>query len=192
MWAGAGLHAQPMPDPISDNFYPPELLQQARAALGLTEEQAAALQEACEKVQPRLAELQQRLKEETRRLAALVGREKLEEESVIGQAELVMRLERDIKRGQLVLLIRIKNLLTPEQQAKLRELKDRMPALLAKLREAHDLAQKAKQEGRDVSWFDSAREQFEALAKAGKFKEAEALLDRSLKALKAPPSQPKR
>jgi Spy/CpxP family protein refolding chaperone len=38
-------------------------------------------------------------------------------------AELRANLEQEIKRTQMVLLIRLKNKLTPEQQARLRELK---------------------------------------------------------------------
>jgi len=43
---------------------------------------------------------------------------------VLQQADKVMALEHDIKKIQLTLLIRIKNTLTPEQIAKLRQLRN--------------------------------------------------------------------
>lgn len=46
---------------------------------------------------------------------------------MLAQADTVMGLEREVKRAQLSLLVRIKNLLSDAQQAKLGELRKRTP-----------------------------------------------------------------
>ena len=129
----------------------------AQPALQLTEDQQASLTEAMEKAQSHIAGFQAGLKAETERLTALVKEEKLDEEAVMVQADKVMRLERDIKWAQLGLLVRIKNTLTPEQQAQVRELKGRTAGFQAKVRQAQELAQKWKQAGRELSPFEQAR-----------------------------------
>jgi len=48
---------------------------------------------------------------------------KLDEGKVLAQADQVMALERDIKRVHLALLIRIRNVLSDSQRAKLAELR---------------------------------------------------------------------
>jgi Spy/CpxP family protein refolding chaperone len=45
-----------------------------------------------------------------------------DEQQVLAQLEKVLAAEREIKRPQVMLLVRIKNKLTPEQQGKLSEL----------------------------------------------------------------------
>ena len=52
---------------------------------------------------------------------SLVRAERPDEKQVTGQLDKVLRLEGEMKRGQLMLLVRLKNELTAEQQAKLRE-----------------------------------------------------------------------
>ena len=46
-----------------------------------------------------------------------------DEAKILEQADRVMALERDIKRTHLTLLVRLRNLLSPEQQAKLQRLR---------------------------------------------------------------------
>jgi hypothetical protein len=84
----------------------------------------------------------------------------------------------------LVLLVKIKNTLTVEQQAKLKELKDKSAGFQTKVRQAMDLAKKWKEEGRDISSFEQARDEFEALMREGDFKKAEELLEKTLKRLR--------
>jgi Spy/CpxP family protein refolding chaperone len=50
---------------------------------------------------------------------SLVKHPRVEEQEALAQLEKVLAIEREIKRAQVTLLVRIKNKLTPEQQAKL-------------------------------------------------------------------------
>ena len=43
----------------------------------------------------------------------------MDEQQAVAQLEKVLAVEREIKRGQVAFMIRLKNKLTPEQQAKL-------------------------------------------------------------------------
>jgi len=61
-----------------------------------------------------------RLEDARQRLAQQPGNAACQR--AVAQAERLMTLERDVKKAQLALLIRIKNLLTSAQQAKLSEL----------------------------------------------------------------------
>ena len=56
---------------------------------------------------------------------ALVKQPHVDEQQAVAQLEKVLAVEREIKRGQVAFLIRLKNKLTPEQQAKLEDIRSR-------------------------------------------------------------------
>lgn len=116
---------QPMADPIGDNFFPPELVMQHQQAIGLTDEQKELFKSAFRKAQVRFTELQWQLQDEAEKMATLVKQESINEEQVLAQLEKVLGVEREVKRLQLSLVIQIKNQLTPEQRARLKEIKSR-------------------------------------------------------------------
>lgn len=106
-------------DPLADAFFPPELVMKNQQAIGLTGEQRAAIVQAVQATQPRFIEAQWQLEAETAALAELVKGEHVDEARVLQQIDRVLDLERQIKRSQIELLVRIKNQLTPEQQQQL-------------------------------------------------------------------------
>jgi Spy/CpxP family protein refolding chaperone len=63
------------------------------------------------------------LSDESEKLAALVKQEPVDEQVVLAQLDKVLNAEREIKRTQLSLAIQIRNNLTPEQRARLTELR---------------------------------------------------------------------
>jgi Spy/CpxP family protein refolding chaperone len=184
--------AQALPEPLAEYLYPPELVRLAAPALNLTEDQKAELQSADEKVSALLAQTKQALAQETAKLVALVKAEKLDNDAIMLQADKVMRLEQESKRATLALLLKIRETLTPEQFAKLKEFKAKTAAFQSKVRQAMELAQKWKQAGRALPEFEQVRSEFESLMGAGNFQAAEALLDKTLKRLQAPAPEPKK
>ena len=54
---------------------------------------------------------------------------RVEEQEALVQLEKVLAIEREIKRAQVTLLVRIKNKLTPEQQAKLVKIRSKSGAM---------------------------------------------------------------
>lgn len=110
---------------LSENLFPPELIMQYQQALGLSEEQKNYFKTEIRKTQVLLTEAQWKLEDGVEKVAALLkpDQKEINEQAVIAQLDKVLSLEQDIKRTQLILLIRLKNKLSPEQQARLRELK---------------------------------------------------------------------
>ncbi len=116
----AAMAQQPQPDPFAGNLFPPELIMQHQQTLGLGEEQKNFLKAELRKLQTRLTELQWDLQEEVEKLAALMKQDHADEAQTLAQLDKVLGLEREIKRMHIGLLIRVKNKLTAEQQARLR------------------------------------------------------------------------
>jgi len=114
---------QPPSDPLGENLFPPELVIQYQEALGLTEEKITLLETELHQAQARFADLQEQLQAEAEKMVELVKQGRPDESKTLAQLDKVLNLEREIKRAQIALLIKIKNSLTPEQQTKLREIK---------------------------------------------------------------------
>lgn len=101
-------------------FYSPmQVLRQAEE-IGLTSEQESAVQELVDLHQASFRQLRFDLQNHMTRLAALAVDHPVEETAIMEQLETVLGLEAEIKRLQLVMLVQVKNLLTPDQQAQLR------------------------------------------------------------------------
>ncbi|HJQ23368.1 MAG TPA: periplasmic heavy metal sensor [Blastocatellia bacterium] len=117
-------HAQqPASDPIGEAFFPPELVMQHQQTIGLTDQQKTFLKTTLRKAQTQFTELQWQLSDESEKLAAMVKQEPVDEQAVLAQLDKVLNAEREIKRTQLSLVIQIRNNLTPEQRARLNELR---------------------------------------------------------------------
>jgi Spy/CpxP family protein refolding chaperone len=128
MLGSAVLHAQPAKapdDPMAKLLYPPELVLMHAQELGLQPAQRTAIVNAIKEAQGDLLDLQLEMAERAQALVKLLDVPRVEEASALAQADKVMGLERDMKRKQMQLLIRIKNALTREQQDRLRDLRDR-------------------------------------------------------------------
>ena len=113
---------QPPEDPLRDVLFPPEAVMQHQQAVGLSDEQKNNLKGELRQAQQKFTELQWTLQDEMERLVSLLKQSKVDEKSAASELDKVLAAEREIKRAQLMLLIRIKNNLTPAQQSQLREL----------------------------------------------------------------------
>jgi Spy/CpxP family protein refolding chaperone len=123
--AGAAPGQQPDQDPIGQSFFAPELVIQHQEAIGLSAEQKDYLKTEIRQAQLKFTELQWKLQDEMEKLISLVRQPRVDEQQVLGQLERVLAAEREIKKEQVTLLVRIKNKLTPEQQGKLAELRSK-------------------------------------------------------------------
>ena len=181
-------------DPFAGAFFPPELILQAREQIGMSPQQLEAVQVRVTKTQPQSEELRKKLELETAALAALVKAERVEEAAVLAQLDKVLDAERELKHLHISLVIALKNLLTPEQQAKLHEMTKEggtqfAEATRARLTEKMERVKAGAEAwaagGRDPSDVLRAMEQkFKPLIESGKVVEAEAELDRALEQLK--------
>lgn len=125
--AGASIvqAQQPPDDPLRDLLFPPELVMQNQQALGLSDDQKNYLKTELRQAQLRFTELQWKLQDEMERLVALLKQPKVDEQQALAQLEKVLAAEHDVKHTQMSLLIRIKNHLKPEQQARLQEIQSK-------------------------------------------------------------------
>jgi Spy/CpxP family protein refolding chaperone len=123
--AGTAHAQQPDRDPIGQSFFAPELVIQNQEAIGLNDEQKSYLKTEIRAAQLKFTELQWKLQDEMEKMIALVKQPHVEEKDAVAQLEKVLALEREIKRAQVTLLVRIKNKLTPDQQAKLAEIRNK-------------------------------------------------------------------
>jgi len=125
------LHAQqqqpqpPSNDPFAESLFPPELVMQNQEAISLTDEQKNLLKTELRQAQTKFTELQWQLEDQLEKMVALVKQPHPDEQQVLAQLDKVLNAEREVKREQVALLIRIKNNLTPEQQSQLMTIKHR-------------------------------------------------------------------
>jgi Spy/CpxP family protein refolding chaperone len=115
---------QPSPaDPLNDLMFPPELVMSRQNAIGLSDAQRTYLRAEVLKAQTRFTELQWQLQDAMEGLLGLLKQSKADEAQVTAQLDKVLASEREIKRAQISLLVRIKNNLTEEQQHRLQALR---------------------------------------------------------------------
>jgi len=110
-------------DPIGKNLIPPELVMSQSEKIGLTDKQRATIKSEVQKAQTRFIDVQFDLQEATGKMATLLQQTPIDEAKVLEQADKVMALEREMKRAQLTLMIRIRNSLSADQIARLLVLK---------------------------------------------------------------------
>ena len=113
----------PADDPVSDQLFPPELVMQYGQEINLTTDQSKAVRDEIQKAQAKFLDLQWSMQSEQEKLALLLKARPVDESAVLVQVDKVLDREREIKKVQISLLVRIKNQLTAEQQDKLMELR---------------------------------------------------------------------
>jgi len=109
-------------DPFARYLFPPELVMSNQQTIGLGDRQRSTIQDAMREAQARFVDLQFKMSGEGEKLQRLMQGTSIDEARLLEQVDRVLSLERDIKHTQLTLMARIKNQLTEQQQAQLREL----------------------------------------------------------------------
>ena len=110
-------------DPLFTTLFPPELIMQHRRAIGLSDEQRDAISQLIGELQGRVVRLQWELLDEIQRLAEITSGTRVDLDRSLDQIESVLDTENEIKQAHLEMLVRIKNLLSAEQQATLERLR---------------------------------------------------------------------
>jgi Spy/CpxP family protein refolding chaperone len=124
--AAAQAPATPSPqaaDPIGSKLFPPELIMAHQAEIGLEDKQREAILKELERAQAQFPRLQWQLQAASQQLSQLLDESPVNESKALAQAAEVMKLETEIKRAHLGLLIRIRNTLSDTQRAKLQALR---------------------------------------------------------------------
>jgi hypothetical protein len=113
----------PGQDPIAENLFAPDLVLSNHKTIGLDEGQRNFARSEVLKAQTRFTELQFQLQDGMETLVGLLKQDPVDEAQVMAQLDRVLNAEREVKRTQIALMVRIKNKLTAEQQAKLRQIR---------------------------------------------------------------------
>jgi len=120
MHGGRGFHEGP---PMDRSLFPPDLILSNQIALGLTDDQTAAIKKMINETHQKVIDAQTSLQRTTEQLHTELSATKINEAAALSFATQAMDLEQQIKTAHMTLLIRIKNLLTAEQIAKLQEMR---------------------------------------------------------------------
>jgi Spy/CpxP family protein refolding chaperone len=110
------------PDPFARYLFPPDRVMGHAQEIGLNETQRNAIRNEVQKVQHKFIDSQFDMQSEMEKMANLLQEKTVEETKVLAQLDRILTLERDIKKLQIGLLVRVRNLLTDAQQAKLAQL----------------------------------------------------------------------
>jgi Spy/CpxP family protein refolding chaperone len=113
----------PAQDPIAEQVFAPELIMRNQKAIQLSEAQKNAVITEIKQAQGRLVDLQWDVQRAMEPLVDLLGQPRIDEKQVMTQLDKVLAAEREVKRTHLTLMARLKNILSPEQQRALRELR---------------------------------------------------------------------
>ena len=97
---------------------------QHQAEIGLQDAQRAALTSAVQQAQAKFMDVQWKLSAEGEKMGRLLQGTHVDETQVLEEVDRILALEREIKKGQISLMVRIKNTLTAAQQAKLAEIRN--------------------------------------------------------------------
>lgn len=111
-------------DALEQVLFAPELIMQHRRAISLTDEQRDAISRLIQDLQGKVVGYQWELLDDLESLTEILEGDRVDLDRALDGMDQVLDTERRVKQAHLELLVRIKNVLTPEQQALLRRLRD--------------------------------------------------------------------
>jgi len=124
LWPGAvDAQAGEEEDPFASVLFTAEEIMQHRRAIELNDEQRDAITRLIEELQGRAVALQWRLLDETESVREALQGPRVDLDRVMDRFGDALNTEMEIKRVHLELLVRMKNVLTPGQQERLKALR---------------------------------------------------------------------
>ncbi len=109
-------------DPFARYLFPPDKVMSHSIEIGLEDAQKTAIRNEVQKAQPKFTDAQFELQAEAEKMVRLLQEKTVDETKVLAEVDRILAVEKEIKKAQITLLVRIKNVLTPAQQAKLAEI----------------------------------------------------------------------
>src|SRR5262249_39721322 len=116
----------PGPPPFLKRVFTPKTVMAHQLEIGLRPAQGDAIKAAMNETQRELVDLQWKLDAASEALDKLLEPDHVDEGAVLAKLDEVTAIERQVKRVNFTLLVRIKNQLDPDQQAKLRAIRPPM------------------------------------------------------------------
>lgn len=106
-------------DPFKGRLFPPNVILEHRGALDLSKTQLTGIRAAVVDVQSKIAEYEWDMQQAYLALIEALDERPIDEETVLEHASVALEAENEVKKRQILMLVRLKNLLTGEQIAHL-------------------------------------------------------------------------
>lgn len=184
---------------IQQQLFPPDLIIREASLLQLTDAQRDALMSLVKETKKAMGEIRAKTEEATAKLGSALSESTVKESAALEQLNAVLEIEKEMKQRQFSMLIRAKNLLTPEQQEKLRQVPrktlkgtdirpmvDVREELDARMRKVQAGAERWRKEGRDPAPILDLIRVFGEQMQANKLSEAKDTLNRAIERLNEP------
>ena len=113
--SGIASAADPKMDVFKGKLFAPNIILEHQAELNLNKQQFTAIRNAVVEVQGNMAGFEWDLREAYLKLMAELDKVPIDEKRVLEYASAAMLAENEVKKQQMLMLIRLRNLLTDEQ-----------------------------------------------------------------------------
>jgi len=124
LWTPIAEAASPKEDVFKGKLFAPNVILENQAELGLSKQQFTEIRRAVVEVQANVAEHEWDIAEAYQSIMAELDKSPISEEQVLEHVGAALRAENEVKKLQVAMLIKLKNLLTDEQIAHLESLRD--------------------------------------------------------------------
>ncbi|NIV17173.1 MAG: hypothetical protein GWN47_01920 [Woeseiaceae bacterium] len=117
--------ADPKQDVFKGKLFPPNVILQHQAELNLSKEQFTAIKAAVVNVQANVAEHEWDLREAYQNILAELDKQPIDQARVLEHVDAALDAENEVKKEQVAMLIKLKNLLTADQIAYLESVQEK-------------------------------------------------------------------
>jgi hypothetical protein len=114
----------PKDDVFKGKLFAPNIILENQAELSLSKQQFTEVRKAVVEVQANVAEHEWDVREAYQNIMAELDKAPIDEQQVLEHVSAALKAENEVKKLQVAMLIRLKNLLTDEQIAYLASLRD--------------------------------------------------------------------
>ena len=111
-------------DPFKGKLFAPKVILEHRDELGLSKQQFTDIRKAVVDVQANVAEFEWDLAEAYESIMTELDRVPIDEAQVLAHVDAALRAENEVKKLQVAMLVKLRNLLTDEQIAYLESTRD--------------------------------------------------------------------
>ena len=114
---GSANAAEPKADVFKGKLFPPNVILEHQAELGLSKQQFTEIRKTVVELQGNIAEHEWDVREAYQNIMAELDKSPIDQDTVLGHVGAALLAENEVKKLQVAMLIKLKNLLTEEQVA---------------------------------------------------------------------------
>ena len=112
---GAAQAAEPRADVFKGKLFPPNVILEHQSELGLSKAQFTEIRKTVVELQGNIAEHEWDVREAYQNIMAELDQSPIDQDTVLEHVGAALRAENEVKKLQVAMLIKLKNLLTDEQ-----------------------------------------------------------------------------